>query len=456
MRILILLLITATAHATDINVTDVEHDRGSLRVTVSWDNAWRHEHNHDAAWVFVRLVHERSWSVPANITGYEIVDDNRLPVEIVRPDDGLGVFVQPAIAHRGSISCTIDLELTMPDDFDWSVHTAEVIAIEMVYIPAGAFWIGDSHPDALAHAAFHTAGTPAPFHVTSEAAIHIGDEPGQITYDNADMPHYRGDQQGPIPETFPKGTEAFYIMKYEISQGEYATFLNTIYDNRTGARAIHAGRTYSADRGTIYLEGPWYVSTKPRRPANFVSWDDGCAFADWAGLRPMTELEFTKAARGPGKPTPRDYPWGTDTSDELARVVDAHGDLVSSEEADESTLDHHSRARLGASYWWVMDLAGSLWERCVTVGHPVGRAFEGTHGDGRLSAAGYATNQDWPRGNDVNGGFGYRGGGFYGHDRTYEPGDFNPWSPVAFRPYASWGGAPRHEAYGFRAVRTAP
>lgn len=458
MRILIPLLIATLAHATDITVSNVEHDNERLRFTVRWDNAWRNDRNHDAAWVFVRLVHDRSWSVAANITGHEIIDHNT-PIEVIAPDDARGIFIQPATTHRGPIECTIDLELTMRDGFDWSIHRAEVIAIEMVYIPEGSFWIGDTHPDALAHGAFHTTdadANPAPFHVTSEAAIEIGAAPGELTYDNADMPHYRGDEQGPIPAAFPKGTQAFYIMKYEIKQGEYASFLNTIYDTRTGARAINAGRSYRADRGTIYLEGPWYVTTSPRRPANFVSWDDGCAFADWAGLRPMTELEFTKASRGPDMPTPRDYPWGTDSSANLVRIVDDDGDLVTTGPADESNLTDDTKDQLGASYWWVMDLSGSLWDRCVTAGHPVGRAFQGTHGDGRLSDAGYATNEDWPRGNDITGGFGYRGGGFYGYDQTYEPGHFNPWSPVAFRPYASWGGAPRHEAYGFRAVRTAP
>ena len=57
----------------------------------------------------------------------------------------------------------------------------------------------------------------------------------------------------------------------------------------------------SSSRGTIRLDGNAYVAGAPSRPANWISWDDGLAFADWAGLRPMTELEFTKAARGHGR-----------------------------------------------------------------------------------------------------------------------------------------------------------
>jgi formylglycine-generating enzyme required for sulfatase activity len=102
-----------------------------------------------------------------------------------------------------------------------------------------------------------------------------------------------------VPAEFPKGTRAFYIMKYEISQGQYADFLNGISHYAASFRAPFAGIGYYDERGTIRIEGSAYVASKPNRPANQMSWDDGTTFADWAGLRPMTELEFTKAARGP-------------------------------------------------------------------------------------------------------------------------------------------------------------
>jgi hypothetical protein len=121
--------------------------------------------------------------------------------------------------------------------------------------------------------------------------------------------------------------------------------------------------------------------------------------------------------------------------------------------ADESRLADSTRDVLGASYYWVMDLAGSVWERVVTPGHPRGRAFRGTHGDGTLASYGIATNADWPLGDHEPGGYGYRGGGHYEHGRPDS--DFNPFSPVEWRRFGSWGGAPRSIGYGFRAVRTA-
>ncbi len=60
-----------------------------------------------------------------------------------------------------------------------------------------------------------------------------------------------------------------------------------------------------------------------------------------------------------------------------------------------------------------VELALDVWERVVTLGHPRGRAFRGSHGDGALTPMGAATNEDWPRRNEGEGGYGYLGGGFY-------------------------------------------
>jgi formylglycine-generating enzyme required for sulfatase activity len=206
-----------------------------------------------------------------------------------------------------------------------------------------------------------------------------------------------------VPAEFPKGTRAFYIMKYEISQGQYADFLNGISHYAASFRAPFAGIGYYDERGTIRIEGSAYVASKPNRPANQMSWDDGTTFADWAGLRPMTELEFTKAARGPVDRVGTDYPWGTSSKAGLLRRVGADDDLAQTGAADESRLTDDTREALGASYWWVMDLAGSVWERAVTIGHPRGRAFRGTHGDGNIRDYGMPTNDDWPQGDDEAG-----------------------------------------------------
>ena len=46
------------------------------------------------------------------------------------------------------------------------------------------------------------------------------------------------------------------------------------------------------------------------RPCNHLCWADAVAFAAWAGLRPMTELEYEKACRGPGYAHHGELAWG--------------------------------------------------------------------------------------------------------------------------------------------------
>ena len=119
---------------------------------------------------------------------------------------------------------------------------------------------------------------------------------------------------------------------------------------------------------------------------------------------------------------------------------------------DESQLTDDNLSYFGASHYWVMDLSGSLWERMVTIGHENGRSFEGSHGDGMLSDTATATNSDWPSGTANAGGIGFRGGGYYGPWRAYH--EYNPFSPIAYRPYGGWHGHDRAKAYGGRLVRT--
>ena len=66
------------------------------------------------------------------------------------------------------------------------------------------------------------------------------------------------------------------------------------------------------------------------------------------------------------------------------------------------------RIKAGATYFGAMEMGGNLQEPIVTVGHPSGRKFEGSHGDGELSVDGFATNDDWQ---PVNGEYAFAGRG---------------------------------------------
>ena len=333
-----------------------------------------------------------------------------------------------------------------------------VYGIEMVYIPKGVFTLGDPSEEAEKHQAFYQSKGNGKkgglFRITSEnKPIEVGLEIEKLYY-SVENAEYQGDQKGPIPSTFPKGFQAFYCMKYELTQGQYANFLNSISNDQTYHRANFGGRDYYKNRGSIYFDRQkeLYLARNPNRPCNFITWDDAMAFADWAGLRPMTEFEFTKACRGPETPAPGQYPWGTTSKAKLQRGINRNNDLVMFNGMKENQLNDQNRAIFGTSYYWVMDLAGSLWEKVVTIGDEKGRAFIGNHGDERINGYGDANEDDWPKGLD-QGGYGYRGGGYYYHGRNYH--GFNPHSPIAFRPFGAWSGGNRSIAYSTRFVRTA-
>lgn len=463
-----------SATASDLNITGIEWMRDqrsglyAVKFTISWNNAWSNNKNYDAAWVFIKYQSPSYRQAPyrhANLlaNGHTVLSTNVAgsPGAVLEiPQERTGLYIYPAAAYRGAVSWTLQVALDTailsdrnfaPNDRLISVH-----GIEMVHIPEGAFTLGDPDTVAYRNFSFFSAdgnGQPgALYKINAEKdEITVGPGRGNLYY-RSEIPLYHGDQKGTIPAAYPKGVQSFYVMKYELQQGQYADFLNCISSGGTYHRANFTGRGYYQQRGSIKMDGDRYVAGSPRRPCNFLSWDDAMAFADWAALRPMTELEFEKACRGPRQPIAHEYPWNTATKKNLMRVVDINDELIFLNNLQESSLSETNRDQFGASFYWVMDLAGSLWERCITVGDSTGRAFKGTHGDGMLAAYAFANNADWPKGSTETAGFGFRGGGYYEHTMQY--GGFNPHSPIGYRNFGAWPGGARSIAYGSRFVRT--
>ena len=95
-------------------------------------------------------------------------------------------------------------------------------------------------------------------------------------------------------------------MKYEVSQGQFVAFLNTL----TASQQVTYQAAGWSGRNTIVFAGPIASTTTPDRAMLAASSDDLLAYMDWAGLRPMTGFEFEKACRGPST-FPNEYAWGT-------------------------------------------------------------------------------------------------------------------------------------------------
>ena len=443
-----------------VNRTDVLNTPVSVIFDISWDNAWYNDKNYDAVWVFMKYNGPWNNHVKIKQSGHKVIKnripDKQEPTIEVSPE-GTGFFIYPPKNFRGDVSYKLQVIIdTDGKEVKWDkLKGLSVHGIEMVYIPKGEFTIGSPDEAAIKRASLYKSdanGKPEGLvNIKSEGEIEVSQKDGALYYwsENA---IYNGDQKGPIPSEFPKGYDAFYIMKYELTQGQYVDFLNTLPDSWTYKRSPIGGKSYYKNRGGIRLVDGIYVADNPNRPLNYASFTDALAYTDWAALRPITELEYEKAARGPSKPIDAEFVWGTNTYDDLERYVNEDGDLVYANGYNESKLNDSNRSSFGASYYWVMDLSGSLWEKVITIGNPVGRAFIGSHGDGKLSF-GNATNEDWPKSDDEIGGFGYRGGGYYEIGTGYS--DFNPHSPIGYRYYGAWSGGPNSIAYGYRAGRSA-
>lgn len=463
-----LVFLCSSLQASDVFVTNAffqDHRSGkpdatiTATLTVNWKNSWRNKKNHDAVWIFFKLRKENETRSQRHGVlkkgSFRFVHDylnNSVSPAFWIPDDAVGIMIFPDKEFRGDVSWRIQVDLDVPNIKNLSADGLTFVtphAVEMVFIPQGSFYAGD--PSNKAAAAIYEYGTSNHFQIKSESPITVGTNQGDLFYDNNSEVEYKGDAKGVVPQEFPKGFDPFFVMKYELTQGLYTDFLNSISAYWTTNRANFGGKFYTKQRGSIYLEDSTYKTTSRSRPASFLTFEDSIAWTDWAGLRPMTELEFEKASRGTEKPVAGDFPWGTSSNSKYSRYFDENGDLVWQSPLDEKNLNDANRELFGASFYWVMDLNKGLWERCITIGSERGRQFKGTHGDGNLAGGyfGVASNEDWANGVDGKGGIGYRGGGFYMNGMVG-----SPIGTVGERTFGSWGDGPRDIAYGYRAARS--
>ncbi|KAA3636473.1 MAG: hypothetical protein DWQ02_08210 [Bacteroidetes bacterium] len=454
-------LLTASNIHLSQPILYMENDDCYAVFNLSWENSWKHVRNHDAVWIFFKaLPYDAPYRhVKVAQAGHAVVanffnDSKGMDIEV--PADRTGLFISLASPYRGNIEISLKVALDRKDFEGLRLRgtTFKAYGIEMVEIPQGGFTLGDPSPEAPKYGSFYKPDKNGEFaklvQISSEDQVLEVGKTGDLFYQAPKG--YEGDQQGTIPATFPKGVAPFYIMKYEITEGQYVQFLNSLDTSQVKDRLNFEAKYYDELGGTISPKGGYFDTPFPGKPCAFLSWEDAMAYADWTGLRPMTEFEFTKACRGASEPVAKEFPWGADEKSKVQRLPNRDGELVMLNQWTEADLYNKRKVHFGASYYWVMDLAGSLWERMVSIGHPNGRSYTGTHGDGILSDDGIATNSDWPTGEEDSGGVGFRGGGFYGYERDYH--EYNPFSPIAYRPYGGWHGTLRSNAYGTRLVRS--
>ncbi|MGQ0696477.1 MAG: formylglycine-generating enzyme family protein, partial [Nitrospiraceae bacterium] len=142
-----------------------------------------------------------------------------------------------------------------------------------------------------------------------------------------------GDEdESPIHRVY---VNAFYIDKFEVTNGRFAKFVDAIQS-----------------------EPPWGFADKDtpvtdaNRPVRWVNWMDAMSYCLWAGKRLPTEAEWEKAARGTDG---RLYPWGNDPP------TSAHA-VFGLKEGDAETVSLIGNRMKGQSPYGAHDLAGNLYE----------------------------------------------------------------------------------------------
>lgn len=430
------------AKANNVEITGTAVVGTNINFNISWENSWSTDiapANHDAVWVFVKYQ-----DCATNIWYHADLSDTSgdhtadAPLQADAVADGKGVFLRRSAFGGGNIAATaISLAMNIPA----GTYNYKVFAIEMVYIPEGDFEIGDG----VSTSTFNSITVTAASQSSGIPASTIGG--ASVT----------------VPSTFPMGYNEFYSMKYEITQGQYVDFLNTLtYDQqvtRQPANPISAPGTQVFTAGNGYRNGieivesgnnnvlpavfgcdltdgiPNNIDDGQNIAMNQTSWGDIAAYLDWAALRPMSELEFEKICRGPEARVVGEYPWGTtdiyaynsgnivpasrNKPDENVGSVNNGSAMIAVNSSNAAYGPARSgifatgisgRASSGAAYYGAMEMAGNVWERPVTVFNATGAGFTGNLGDGTLTNVGDANQTSWPGTDAV--GSGFRGGSY--------------------------------------------
>lgn len=436
------LFLVISVKANNIRISNVSVLPGSnqIQFDLAWDNSWRSNVllNWDAAWVFMKYKDvDGAWkhlqftdvnnAVPAGYTADVAGDKN-------------GVMIYRSAAGNGNVTIT-GIKLGIPSQHALGVYDIRVFGIEMVYIPTGAFWAGDNSASLNSYSS--SGSTPPALIDANITSIYDPIAGGPV---NLNTP------SGINASVIPTGYNSFYCMKYELTQGAYRDFLNTLLTipqtTRTSTSPFNSSGTLAVF-GLTSIGANIKIATPatPSTPAvygcdannnnifneandgewascNYLSWPDIAAYLNWACLAPMSELQFEKICRGPLQPVSNEFPWGT------SQVAFVNYTLANAASANETITNASTipgegnalytgtylflnisgnirngifatatsdRVQSGGSFYGVMEMGGSMWENVITTANLTGRLYNGANGNATFDVFGNAkAPSNWP------------------------------------------------------------
>lgn len=161
--------------------------------------------------------------------------------------------------------------------------------------------------------------------------------------------------------THPVSLDAFWLDRTEVTNAQFAAFLNASGNQEEG------GVTWLEIKNKNALIEEAAGTFRPKdgyadHPAIEVSWYAAAAYCAWAGGRLPTEAEWEYAARGPASSV---YPWGD--SFDSARLNYCDKQCYFSWKDDDGDDGYERTAPVGsypagASWCGALDMAGSVWE----------------------------------------------------------------------------------------------
>lgn len=370
-----------------------------INFDVTWKNSWRtstNEANYDGAWIFIkyRKLNTSNWQhCSLNTAGFTSPAGSTIKVSA----DQKGLWIYRSSNGIGDVNFTggkVVWNYGANGVLDTDSCEIRVYAVEMAYVPQGSFYLGSGGTE---YYGFKDSTSASPFQITSENALNYGTSNGQL-YSTAAGAGYA------IPANYPKGYAAFWCMKYECSQQQYADFLNSLDLLRSNAN----------NPGGFTGTHPNLIAPNPERAMGSVNTGNMMAWLDWAAMRPMSEMEFEKACRGANiSPIPNEYAWGSTTATGITTINNAGTSTESFDAAANvnanglnrmvrcggfaTAATASNREASGATYYGIMEMSGNGWERVIRLANtPTVLLFNRTtHGDGNLAATGASDVTTW-------------------------------------------------------------